>query len=422
MKVLSIYRYYWPDITPYARILRSILERLTADGHNVVVIAGQPAYNDVRHVKQPARESLGGVDVRRVGLLPERKWMGPLRTLNFLVFLARALCHALVHRYDVVLASSNPPVISGVALRLICWLTRANYVYHCQDLHPECAVLAKKLAPGRIEKWLTRVDTRNCRYAARTVVLSEDMVQTLRDRGLSTHNVAIINNFALDVPSPMMSEMPSPFGQPATAGLFRVLFAGNMGSFQGLDRIVDAAHLLSDETNIQFVFMGAGEQKSNLERQAAALVGRTVSFLPHQPVEKAFGCMHRAELGIVSLIRGVYKVAFPSKTMMYLAAGCPVLAVMEPQSVLANRLTQDRLGWVPSQMTPASIADAIRVARDEFITNGIDRQRIQRQCSDLFDRGKTIDKWAVLFDELNSGGRCSGRLAGASEHFQRRAA
>lgn len=417
MKILSIYRYYWPDTTPYARILRSILERLSEEGHESVIVTGQPAYNDIKHEKQPARESLGGVDVRRVGLLPERKWMGPLRVLNFVLFLGRGCLHALFHRYDVILASSNPPVVSGIALRIIRWLTGAQYVYHCQDLHPECAILADKISTGRVERWLRRVDADNCRYAARTVVLSADMVQTLHDRGLSNENVAIINNFALDIPEPSMSDLPDPFTQDAAANLFRVFFAGNMGSFQGLDKIVDAAKLLENEVGIQFVFMGAGEQRSNLEQQAGSLVGRTVRFLPFQPVEKAFGCMCHAELGIVSLIPGVYKVAFPSKTMMYLAGGCPVLAVIEPDSVLATQLKRERLGCVPEEMTPQAIADSILVARDEYSRQGhmnrkAERERIVQKSLDLFDREVTLEKWVAMFGDLasfNSDGVTSAR-------------
>ena len=420
MKVLAIYRYYWPDITPYARILRSILERLSDEGHEATVVTGQPAYNDVASERQPWHERLGGVEVQRVRLLPERKWLGPLRLLNFVLFLGRACWHALFHRYDLVLASSNPPVISGLSLRLIRFLTGAQYVYHCQDLHPECAVLAGKLKKGRIERLLTRVDARTCSRSARTIVLSEDMVAALRERGLGRDNVTVINNFALDVPEPKLTGLPAPFDccEPADIGLvarrpldldsamvegqpFRVLFAGNMGSFQGLDKIIEAARILRTVPTIQFVFMGAGEQQANLERQAGNLVGQTVHFLPYLPIEEAFGCMHRAELGIVSLVSGVYKVAYPSKTMMYLAAGCPVLAVIESDSVLAKHLTDKKLGWVPDVTTPKGIAHAILLARESVVRCGLDRHQIRATGMTLFDREALLDDWSTLFAELS---------------------
>ena len=400
MKILAIYRYYWPDTTPYARILRSILERLVDDGHQPVVVAGQPAYNDIKHAKQPRREMLDGVEVRRMSLLPERKWLAPLRTLNFLIFLSRAFIHACFNRYDIILASSNPPVVSGMALRLIGWVTKTPFIYHCQDLHPECARLVGKLTSERLNRKLARIDSKNCQYAARTVVLSEDMLQTIRDRGLSGDNVTIINNFVLDVPEQTAAKLPAPFDD-ASSSAFRILFAGNMGSFQGLDKIVKAAQLLRSEPSIQFVFMGAGEQKEKLRQLAGVMVNRTVQFLPYQPMQTAFACMQRADLGIVSLIPGVYRVAFPSKTMMYLAAGCPVLAVIERHSVLAEQLVGGRLGWVPEETTPAAIATAIQRAREDTLAGRVDRQRIRRRCFDLFDREDTLEKWATMFRELH---------------------
>ena len=165
-----------------------------------VVVAGQPAYNDIKHAKQPCREMLGGVEVRRMSLLPERKWLAPLRTLNFLLFLSRACFHAFINRYDIILASSNPPVISGMALRLISRVTKTPFIYHCQDLHPECATLVGKLTNERLNRKLSQIDSKTCQHAARTVVLSKDMLQTIRDRGLNGDNVRIINNFVLEVP------------------------------------------------------------------------------------------------------------------------------------------------------------------------------------------------------------------------------
>jgi glycosyltransferase involved in cell wall biosynthesis len=408
VKILAIYRYYWPDTTPYARILRSILERLVDDGHQPVVFAGQPAYNDIKHAKQPRREMLGGVEVRRMSLLPERKWLAPLRTLNFFLFLTRACLHAFFNRYDIILASSNPPVISGMALRLISWMTATPYIYHCQDLHPECATLVGKLTNETLSRQLARIDSKNCQHAARAVVLSEDMRQAIRDRGLSGENVTIINNFILELPAQTAAELPVPFDDTSSS-VFRILFAGNIGSFQGLDKIVKAARLLQSESSIQFVLMGAGEQIECLRQLADSMVDRTVHFLSYQPMQTAFGCMQCADLGIVSLIPGVYRVAFPSKTMMYLAAGCPVLAVIEPHSVLAAQLVREQLGWVPDATTPEAIAAAIQRAREDTMGGRVDRSRIRKRGFDLFDREVTLEKWATMFREMDTTPTSQGR-------------
>jgi hypothetical protein len=125
VKILSIYRYYWPDTAPYARILRLILEKWVKDGHEVTVYTGQLGYNDIRYKKQPWRKSHNGVKIIRVPLLPERKKIQVSRFINFLIFLARGVLHALFKdKYDLLIINSFPPVLMGLTARLINKITK----------------------------------------------------------------------------------------------------------------------------------------------------------------------------------------------------------------------------------------------------------------------------------------------------------
>lgn len=401
MRILAIYRHYWPDATPYARLLRAILEDQMAQGHTATVFTAQPGYNDIDYSRQPRRETLGGVEVQRISLLPERKRLRMLRAVNYLYFLFRAVLHVLsLRRYDLIVANTHPPVLMGVALRLIRRLTGIPFLLHCQDIHPESAVLGNQLHEGRIARWLRRVDTKSCTAAARIVTLSKDMKQTLRRRnGDSADNVAVINNFALDVYEPA-EKLPKLFDDSPQRP-FRVFFAGNMGLFQDLPRLVEAAHVLRAEPDIQFVFMGAGAELKTLRRLASDLVGKTVFFEPFQPVEVAFACMKRADLGVVSLRTGVCQVAYPSKTMTYLAAGCPLLLVADRDSQLAKDIVGHDFGYVPENTTSAGIAKAIHTARDERERWTIAaRQKLAARSDELYGRDRALNGWRQIFGSL----------------------
>src|SRR3990172_9743938 len=111
MKILSIYRHYWPDTAPFGRILKLILERWVNDGHIVTVYSGQPSYNDIYIEKRPWYEVHNGVNIIRVFLLPEKKKICWLRFVNFLIFLSRSLFHVLINRYDLIIINSYPPIL-----------------------------------------------------------------------------------------------------------------------------------------------------------------------------------------------------------------------------------------------------------------------------------------------------------------------
>jgi glycosyltransferase involved in cell wall biosynthesis len=276
---------------------------------------------------------------------------------------------------------------------------------------------------GRLRsRWLygllKRFDTQSCRNALRNVVLSEDMRDTLLERGVTAPQIEVLNNFRLETHFDGTDRIPEPLA--SDTGHYNVLFAGNLGEFQGLDAIIEAANLLAANKQIRFLFMGEGLAKERLITAAGSLVEDTVFFLPQVSVEVAFAAMVRADLGLISLSPGVYRVAFPSKTMMYLAAGCPVLAIVEPESRLAETAASGELGYCCGhQREPAAIAAAIAAAwHDRARWDAARRETLRATAETLFGREAILQRWVKLMQEVEESEntrhparRCKAHLA-----------
>ncbi len=401
MRVLIVYRHYWPDTTPYARLSRAIAERLAARGHRVTVLTGQPSYSDASKAKAPWREALGGVGVERVGLLPERKRWRLVRGVNFAWFLLRAVVHAsLGRRYDLVIANSHPPIAIGVALRIIRRLKGTPFVLHLQDLHPEAQCVVGTLRPGWRQRLLLSIETANCRAASRLVTLSDDMRQTLLDRGLPGSLIRVANNSPLDTASDAEATAPKEITQAPGPTM---LFAGNLGRFQALPTLIDAMRLLPTSLGARLVLMGDGALRDTLRQRAAGLVGESVFFIDQQPVETAAAAMRAADLAIVSLAPGMTKVAYPSKAAMCLSQGCPLLAVVDADSELAHAVRGFGLGTVAegdsAEQVAASMTQAL-VSRTPRVEG--ERGRIARVAASMFGREKMLAAWEEVTEELLS--------------------
>ena len=397
MRILAIYRHYWPDTTPYARLLRTILEDRTAHAACTVFTA-QPSYNDASTDRQPARETLGGVRVVRAWTPPERKRWMVTRLVASVWFLAAAVVFAWRTRrdYDVLLANVHPPVLMGLALRLIGRLTGKPFVLHMQDIHPEASVAVGVMRDSWRTRLLRRVDTANCRAAWRIVALCEDMKRTLAARDASLEGrIRVVNNFALE----SFGGVGRTEDESRSDDRFRVLFAGNLGRFQDLPRLVDAARMLDD--SFEIVFMGGGLMLPELKRLAA---GQTnVTFLPQAPVEAAVAEMRRSDLGVVSLSEGVCRVAYPSKSMTYLSAGLPLLAVVEDDSDLATEVREHNFGYAPGQVSGVKLAAAIREAAiDRGAWTPESRRRLAERAGTVFGSGRALAAWAGCAEEWAS--------------------
>jgi len=405
MRICSIYRHYWPDTTPYARLLRTILEDRARAGDQVDVLTGQPSYNDNDLPSQPHSETLGGVNIRRFRLLPARKRDRVLRAGSLAWFLGRATWSVVAsQRPDLILVNCNPPIGMGVVVRTLHRWRGVPYIYHCEDIHPEALLLAGQVHRGWFYRLLRAVDAKNCQSAAAVVVLSNDMLRTMRERGVPDDRLVVINNFPLDTYNESRQHTDLLADLPSNA--FIVLFAGNIGNFQGLELLIEAAKRLGERTDIHFVFMGSGLARDSLERDAGHLCGRTVHFVGQHSVEVARAVMARSGIGVVALKPGVTRVAYPSKLMTYVASGCPVLALVEPDSAVATDVHDDDLGYVCGDRRPEAIAAAIEKAygeRARWDEKG--REALQERAAARFGRAVALAKWSSLLDRLVASGQ-----------------
>lgn len=362
LNILAIHRYYWPDTPPYAAMLRRIVKYWVDEGHNVDVLSSQPSYKaELDNKRMPRRDRLDGSRVLRLPL-PSEAGRPLIRLLNALRLCWSVLLNAVfLRRYDVIMISTAPPVLGGVAASLAARLTGARFIYHCMDLHPEIGRISGEFRRPLIYTTLSILDAWSCRRASPVVVLSEDMMNALRERpGGESWDIKVLNNFSLPSDDHSDDEI-LPF--EVDRAKFTLLFAGNIGRFQGLDVLMEAMLALRDHEDIELVLMGEGTERTRLE-ELAKEAGARVHFVGHQPVSVAKKAMREVDVGFVSLIPGLYRYAYPSKTITYLEQGCPVLVAVELQSRLARDIVDNELGLAVPPNDAKALATAIRGLAD----------------------------------------------------------
>ncbi len=392
LRVLAVHRYYWPDTPPYAAMLRRIVASWRDAGHHVEVLSSQPSYKgELDIAKRPRRDDVDGVSVTRLSL-PGEAGRPLTRVVNAIRLGGAVIWRAMTRRPDVIMISTAPPVLGGAAAALAAKLTGARFIYHCMDIHPEVGKVSGEFAHPVVYGVLGRLDNWSCRRADPVVVLSRDMEKTLRQRrGGERLSIEVLNNFSLPAEKALPDELPFEW----SGETFRVLFAGNIGRFQGLDSVVEAMGLLKDRDDIEFVLMGEGGAKGALQRKASEL-GARVRFLGHQPVEIAKAAMQRADAGFVSLTPGVYRYAYPSKTMTYLEQGCPLIVAVEPESELASDVVAGGYGHiVPVDDSKALAELMLRLADDRSEVTGM-RGRASEKAKNTFSEDVVLKQWVEL--------------------------
>lgn len=398
MNVLVIYRHFKPDSPPYAMMLSEIAGKLADAGHRITVLCEKPCYKESDFSKSEFDEyDHPGVEVIRLARVPFADKNRIAKMLGQALFAPRALlsCVFLLLRrrkFDLVWTATIPPVIQGLVGRIAAKLHRSRFLYHCQDLYPELAVHMGMIEKSSLLDNLGRsIERKNRRAANPLVTLSDDMADTAADLA-KPQSLVIINNFSLT------DQITSP-PEAHSAGKTRFIFAGNLGRFQQLPSIVEATRLLDEDFSAEVCFMGTGSAEKALRQLSSD--DDMITMLPHQELERAVEIIGSYDVGLVSLEPGVYKYAFPSKTMTYWGAGLPIIAIVEPESRLADTCRTEEVGIV----VPPGDKIALRDAMSELASNSDLRLAMSRNASRLasdLSRDAILKRWVELINGIGS--------------------
>jgi colanic acid biosynthesis glycosyl transferase WcaI len=176
---------------------------------------------------------------------------------------------------------------------------------------------------------------------------------------------------------------------------FVVMHSGNLGLSQSLETVVEAAKLLREVSDIQFVFQGEGVSKPVLEAQVEALGLTNMMFLPFAPKSALGESFAAADVFIVSLQRGLAGYIVPSKLYGILASGRPYVAAVEERCEVASLTRQHDCGLVVDPGDAVQLADAI-------MTFYRDRVRADRAGANARVLGLSFDRRLQVSRYLDS--------------------
>jgi glycosyltransferase involved in cell wall biosynthesis len=410
MHLLVFNRSYHPDPAATGQLLTELCEDLvTVHGHRVTVVCGEVASSaPVRGLWR--RELRGGVRILRARGSRWDKRIAWRRFANYLSYWTSALLAGLgARRVDLVVSLTDPPIV-GLAGLLNAALRRVPFVYLCQDVFPEVAVLLEDFRSRRLERLLERITRLLLRRADAVVAIGETMKGRLVTKGAAPEKVAVIHNWAdLEALGPEPKDNWFSRGH-GLEERFVVMHSGNQGLSQGLEVLIEAAARLQDLEDLVVVFQGEGVKHQELRQRVARLGLENVLFLPVAPKATLRYSLGSADLQIISLKRGLAGFIVPSKLYGILAAGKPYVAAVEPNSEVAVLTARHCSGLVVDAEDPMALAQAIRrlhanqELRDTLGANA-------RAAAAGFDRKLAVEQYHQVFSRLAPGVQSAHAIA-----------
>jgi colanic acid biosynthesis glycosyl transferase WcaI len=399
MRLLVVSQYFWPENFRINDLVAELVRR----GHHVTVLTGLPNYPEGRVFQQfrdaPARYShYEGAEVIRVPLMPRGN--GGLRLmLNYLTFAVSATIVGLWklrgRQFDAVFAYEPSPITVGLPAAVMRSAKRAPLAFWVLDLWPETlqaiGVVRSRVLLQAVGKLVAFI-YRRCDLI---LAQSKSFIPQIQKYAGKDSRVEYFPSWAESV-FDMQRAVPAD-EVPLKPGSFNVMFAGNLGDAQDFPAILAAAESLKAHAHIRWLIVGDGR----MARWVADEIKRRhlqdcVLMLGRHPVERMPSFFKHANALLVSLKdEPIFSMTIPGKLQSYLAAGIPVVAMLNGEG--AEVVRGSRSGLTCAAGDHAGLAAAVlklsemsEQERDTMGSNGLAVSAREFDRDTLIDR---LEEW-----------------------------
>jgi len=307
--------------------LISFLEK----NYNLKVISTDDDRTDANHVIVKSPQLSKGVFTRLIGLI-----------MVSISLIAKIVNN--VHSDEIVITGTNP-----IVLLFFKWVLLVH------DLYPFNLFVSLNIKNRLILSFFEFIFKKIYDSADQIVVIGRDMKTRLSY--LTDTDIDVIQNWVsvsdIEVIERESSTVLKSVNWNSEFTVFQ--FFGNMGRLQDIGNILTAIGLVKSE-NARFIFIGEGSHSHLVcDYISKHRPSNLVYFGSLDMAEKSQG-LAACDVAMVSLDKDMLGLGVPSKSYFSLAAGKPILAIMDFDSEISLAVREHGLGWCCAADNPESLA------------------------------------------------------------------
>lgn len=412
-KILVIANYFYPDVASLGQLITDFCFELK-DKYNIQVIASIPNYSSDLEIDDKLAkrkyydEKINGIKVRRI-VVPNVDKKNKISRIKYIItyFINTIFAINNIKEYDIIFTVSQPPVLGGLLGKYAKLKNKkARLIYNIQDFNPEQIEAVKYSKMKIILKLMRFFDTSTMRSSDKILLVGKDQVDTLRKRDAKLVNKSIvINNWTDDekiVPLDKNNEEIIKFKKENNIeDKFIIMYSGNIGLFYDLENLIKVMSKFKDNKDILFLFIGEGAVKEELIKYSKNNDFNNIKFLPYQPKERLNISLNLADIHLVVNAKGIKGVSVPSKIYGVMAAGKPILGVLEKGSEARNIIENANCGIC---VNPEDYNEFEKVIKYFIEINDKKKNEFERNSREYLEKNlskrKSIESYDKLFETL----------------------
>ena len=330
MHILLIHQAFVSPREPGGTRHYELARHLVKQGHEITIIASKISYLTGQHTSFKRTifddEKIGGIRIVRVYTYPALHRSFWWRIVSFISFMLFSVIGALrIPDIDLVMGTS-PPIFQAVSAWLVSAIHRRPFLLEIRDLWPDFAIDMGVLKNSALIYLSHRMERFLYDRSSHLLINSPAYKEHLLKYDIAEAKIDLIPN-GVD---------PDAFNPDSDGQQFRrkwgwdnkfiVTYAGALGLANDIGTILKAAENLHSEPDIQFLVVGDGKERKNLEKYARQLKLTNITFLGSRPKSEMSEILAASNACLATLADiPMFRTTYPNKVFDYMAAGRPTI-------------------------------------------------------------------------------------------------
>jgi len=219
-----------------------------------------------------------------------------------------------------VIITSSPPVFTAIPGLFVKKITKKTWLFDVRDLWIDASVSLGFIKKGSLFERISKYFERVCYHSCDGITVTTEEIKKV---------ISGVHDVSVDKIKILANGVDTKVFTPSDVKKRRIIYAGNIGHAQDLEKVIFAVKKINERFPIEFILVGDGEIKADLQ-QIVKKEGleKTVIFTGVLKREEIPQMIAESLIGVAPLKNiDSLKYALPTKMYEYMSCGTPFLAL-----------------------------------------------------------------------------------------------
>lgn len=342
MRILIVSQYFFPENFPINHVARILSE----SKFKVDIFTGKPNYPEGEFYEGykffgTSHEIYhNDVNIYRVPIFKRSKKPSKLSlSLNYLsfIFFAILLSPKILRKkkYDFIFVCCYSPLIQAIAGLFISRYKKIPLYIWIQDIWPESisstGFIKNKLFLMVINSIVSKIYKSSDKVFCQSVAMQQHIIENYKidpRKVLYLPNALDSEILGIDYEDDKIPNKLAPH-----IDKFNILFAGNIGKAQSFETILEAAKLLKNNNNVNFIILGTGSDFNKVEEAILVNGLNNIHLIGHIDHKFVKNYIKYCDALLISLSSSeIFSKTIPSKLQLYLASSKAIIGSLNGEA------------------------------------------------------------------------------------------